>query len=98
MECSPDVLPPAYLRRADTYDLSPVAHPSFKTKIKPFHCLDTQAWPKMEELGLDESQLKAFQLAITRELAIIQGPPGTGETNTVNVLNNTLLKPHRKFK
>lgn len=34
----------------------------------------------MEELGLDDSQMKALQLALTKELAIIQGPPGTGET------------------
>ncbi|MEQ2212320.1 hypothetical protein XENOCAPTIV_029242, partial [Xenoophorus captivus] len=47
---------------------------------KPFSSLDTEAWPDMEELGLDESQMKAFQLALTKELAIIQGPPGTGKT------------------
>ncbi|KAJ0068273.1 hypothetical protein NL108_004666 [Boleophthalmus pectinirostris] len=80
VDCSPDVDPPAYLRRADTYDLSSVAHPDFKTRVKPFHCLDAKAWPTMEELGLDESQFKAFQLALTKELAIIQGPPGTGKT------------------
>uniref|UniRef100_A0AAV2M8Z6 Zinc finger, NFX1-type containing 1 n=1 Tax=Knipowitschia caucasica TaxID=637954 RepID=A0AAV2M8Z6_KNICA len=80
VDCSPDVASPAYLRRGDTYDLSSVAHPDFKTKVKPFHCLDAQAWPTMEELGLDESQFRAFQLALTKELVIIQGPPGTGKT------------------
>lgn len=80
MECNTDVHPPAYLQRRDTYDLSSVADPDYKDSIQPFHSLREEAWPRMEELGLDESQMKAFQLALTKELAIIQGPPGTGET------------------
>ncbi|XP_072308696.1 NFX1-type zinc finger-containing protein 1-like [Eucyclogobius newberryi] len=80
VDCSPDVEPPAYLQRADTYDLSSVAHPDFKSEVKPFHCLDAKAWPTMEKLGLDESQFDAFKLALTKELVIIQGPPGTGKT------------------
>ncbi|XP_047203702.1 NFX1-type zinc finger-containing protein 1 isoform X1 [Girardinichthys multiradiatus] len=80
VECSTDVQPPAYLRRKDVYNLSPVAKPEHKNSIRPFSSLDTEAWPDMEELGLDESQLKAFQLALTKELAIMQGPPGTGKT------------------
>lgn len=79
MECSPDVQPPAYLRRDDMYNLSSVADPNHKGKIRPFHTLRAQDWPGMETLGLDESQMKAFKLAITKELTIIQGPPGTGE-------------------
>ncbi|XP_075997105.1 NFX1-type zinc finger-containing protein 1 [Genypterus blacodes] len=80
VECSPDVHPPAYLRRIDTYNLSAVADPRHVRPIKPFHSLQPDAWPSMEELGLDESQMRALQLALTKELAIIQGPPGTGKT------------------
>ncbi|XP_017264129.2 NFX1-type zinc finger-containing protein 1 isoform X2 [Kryptolebias marmoratus] len=80
VECSTDVRPPAYLRKKDVYDLSSVADPDYKSSIQPFHSLEPEAWPKMEELGMDESQLRAFQLALTKELAIIQGPPGTGKT------------------
>uniref|UniRef100_A0A3Q4GFY5 Zinc finger, NFX1-type containing 1 n=1 Tax=Neolamprologus brichardi TaxID=32507 RepID=A0A3Q4GFY5_NEOBR len=80
VECKTDVQPPAYLRRNDNYDLSSVADPDYKARIRPFHSLKTEAWPRMEELGLDESQMKAFQLALTKELSIIQGPPGTGKT------------------
>ncbi|XP_032369209.1 NFX1-type zinc finger-containing protein 1 isoform X2 [Etheostoma spectabile] len=80
VECSTDVHPPAYLRRRDIYDLSSVAHPEHKDGIKPFHSLEARAWPSMEKLGLDESQMRAFQLALTKELTIIQGPPGTGKT------------------
>lgn len=78
MECSTDVRPPAYLIKKDVYDLSSVADPEYKSSMKPFHSLVPEAWPKMEELLLDESQMRAFQLALTKELAIIQGPPGTG--------------------
>ncbi|XP_063329532.1 NFX1-type zinc finger-containing protein 1 [Pelmatolapia mariae] len=80
VECKTDVQPPAYLRRNDNYDLSSVADRDYKTGIRPFHSLKAEAWPRMEELGLDESQMKAFQLALTKELSIIQGPPGTGKT------------------
>ncbi|KAK7877833.1 hypothetical protein WMY93_031505 [Mugilogobius chulae] len=80
VDCNPDVQSPAYLRVTDMYNLSSVAHPDFKTKVRRFHCLREEQWPTMEELGLDESQFKAFQLALTKELAIIQGPPGTGKT------------------
>ncbi|XP_044066857.1 NFX1-type zinc finger-containing protein 1-like isoform X2 [Siniperca chuatsi] len=80
VECSTDVQPPAYLQRRDIYDLSSIADPDYKDSIRPFHSLEEEAWPRMEELGLDESQMRAFQLALTKELTIIQGPPGTGKT------------------
>ncbi|XP_068568539.1 NFX1-type zinc finger-containing protein 1 [Cebidichthys violaceus] len=80
VECSTDVEPPAYLRRRDDYDLSSVAHSDHKHNVQPFHSLVAQAWPMKEKLGLDESQMRAFQLALTKELTIIQGPPGTGKT------------------
>ncbi|CAK6952727.1 NFX1-type zinc finger-containing protein 1 [Scomber scombrus] len=80
VECDTDVQPPAYLRRNDIYNLSSVADPDYKASVQAFHSLKAEAWPRMEELGLDESQMKAFQLALTQELAIIQGPPGTGKT------------------
>lgn len=79
VECSKDVQPSAYLRRNDKYNLQCIANPAGK-RLRPFHCLREANWPKMEELGLDDSQMKALQLALTKELAIIQGPPGTGET------------------
>lgn len=80
MECNKDVLPSAYLRRNDIYNLDCIADPEKKKKIRPFHCLREDKWPTMTELGLDDSQMKALKLALTKELVIIQGPPGTGET------------------
>ena len=42
--------------------------------------LDLASWPSARNLGLDNSQFKALQLALTNEFAVIQGPPGTGKT------------------
>ncbi|KAJ3603008.1 hypothetical protein NHX12_030752, partial [Muraenolepis orangiensis] len=81
VECSADVQPPQYLRANDTYNLMNVADPQFRPQIKPFHCLRPADWPPMTHLNLDQSQMKAFQMALTHELAIIQGPPGTGKTH-----------------
>ncbi|KAL0977889.1 hypothetical protein UPYG_G00162790 [Umbra pygmaea] len=91
VECSSDIHPPAYLPRADIYNLSAIARPKFKSTIKRFHTLDPEAWPPKEQLGLDESQMKALQLALTKELAIIQGPPGTGKTYTGLKIAQALL-------
>ncbi|XP_045618372.1 NFX1-type zinc finger-containing protein 1 [Procambarus clarkii] len=38
------------------------------------------SWPSEIDLGLDSSQQRALQSALTRQLAIIHGPPGTGKT------------------
>ena len=37
-------------------------------------------WPDSNILGFNESQMRAFKLALTKEFAVIQGPPGTGKT------------------
>ena len=42
--------------------------------------LDLASWPSAKDLELDDSQVKALQLALTKEFAVIQGPPGTGKT------------------
>ncbi|XP_024125640.1 NFX1-type zinc finger-containing protein 1 isoform X2 [Oryzias melastigma] len=91
VECNKDVHPAEYLKGDDVYDLSSVADPEYKKSIKPFHSLKPEAWPSMHELGLDESQMKAFQLALTKELAIIQGPPGTGKTHVGLKIAEALL-------
>ncbi len=33
-----------------------------------------------ERLGFNESQMRAFKMALTKRFAVIQGPPGTGKT------------------
>ena len=53
--------------------------------------LQTDNWPKPEDVRLDEVQFKAFQQALTKEFAIIQGPPGTGKTYVGLKIVKTLL-------
>lgn len=48
-------------------------------------------WPSVNDLGLDESQFRAFRSALTSKLAIIQGPPGTGKTFIGLKIAQTLL-------
>lgn len=45
---------------------------------KSFHVkiLD-KAWPAHDHFGLNQSQFEAFRAASTKQLVIIQGPPGT---------------------
>ncbi|XP_048249506.1 NFX1-type zinc finger-containing protein 1-like [Haliotis rufescens] len=52
---------------------------------------DHDTWPIAEDLGLNDSQYKAFKAALTEEFSIIQGPPGTGKTYVGLKLVETLL-------
>ncbi|XP_065334761.1 NFX1-type zinc finger-containing protein 1-like [Cloeon dipterum] len=45
-----------------------------------FDLLKLRSWPSAAHLGLDDHQLVALQAALTSELALIRGAPGTGKT------------------
>ena len=45
-----------------------------------------------ESLGFNDSQLRAFQLALTKRFAVIQGPPGTGKTYVGLKIAHVLLQ------
>ena len=55
--------------------------------------LTNNTWtiPKYITEQLDESQLKAFELALSSKIALIQGPPGTGKTHVGTLLSQILL-------
>ncbi|PSN54487.1 hypothetical protein C0J52_05534 [Blattella germanica] len=57
-----------------------------------FPILSPELWPSVEQLGLDDSQYKAFKFALTREFVVVQGPPGTGKTFLVLKVTGVLLK------
>lgn len=44
---------------------------SFEVKIT-----NKDAWPSSNEFNLNESQFEAFRAALTKQLVVIQGPPG----------------------
>ncbi|XP_015772028.1 PREDICTED: NFX1-type zinc finger-containing protein 1-like isoform X6 [Acropora digitifera] len=91
VECKKELHPPCYLRKYDgdpvKYDFSPIIASNqggschrFGTSASTVTVLDLASWPSARNLGLDNSQFKALQLALTNEFAVIQGPPGTGKT------------------
>ena len=85
VECREDVDSPEYLRREDwqepvCYDLRlALGVPDAKNASK-VPILQLGAWPSVEILPLNSSQLDALKTAITTEFSVIQGPPGTGKT------------------
>ena len=85
VECSAEVDPPEYLRREDDqdpvyYDLSKALGVPNLPKAKKVPVLESEAWPSVQALHLNHSQLEALRTAVTTEFAVIQGPPGTGKT------------------
>lgn len=48
--------------------------------------MSDQQWPPKEALALDGSQYDAYKSALTKEISIIQGPPGC--TDSKSVLNS----------
>ncbi|KAJ7385050.1 NFX1-type zinc finger-containing protein 1 [Desmophyllum pertusum] len=85
VECSEDVDPPEYLRREDNqepvcYDLSWALDVPDAVNASKVPVLQPKAWPSVEALPLNNSQLEALKTAVTTEFSVIQGPPGTGKT------------------
>ena len=85
VECSEDVDPPEYLRREDSeepvcYDLSLALDVPDVMEASRVPVLQPGAWPSVESLPLNRSQLEALKTAVTTEFSVIQGPPGTGKT------------------
>lgn len=63
--------------------------------------LDLASWPSAKDLELDDSQVKALQLALTKEFAVIQGPPGTGKTFIglkVFIYNEIKMRTFKRIK
>lgn len=56
-------------------------HPDHYTyKGFTFNVANFSEWPSNKDLHLEEMQLAAIQKAVTNELTLIQGPPGSGKT------------------
>ena len=58
--------------------------------------LEHGQWPTEENLNVDEHQLKAIQAALTKQVTVITGSPGTGKTYVgVKLTQLFLLNKHR---
>lgn len=76
--------PPSYLRSQTCFDLRPLAVEICKEldadkeleNYKAVNLLNRNTWPDKRYFGLDDSQYEAFIAALTKQVAIIQGPPG----------------------
>ncbi|KAK7497641.1 hypothetical protein BaRGS_00011036, partial [Batillaria attramentaria] len=83
VECQKNVKPPKYVYSSGglaTMDLRSLLHERSLFPASDVSVVNPKMWPPLEETKFDESQYKAVQTALTKELAIIHGPPGTGKT------------------
>ena len=75
-----DILPPSYLTSIcndSIYSISNgLPHTDPEAKVSRVDILDKQQWPPHEDFNLDESQYEAFRAALTKQMVVIQGPPG----------------------
>lgn len=73
-----DILPPSYLSESAVYRI-PNGLAGEDAKILSVQILVGQEWPPGTDFNLDESQFEAFRAALTKQMVIIQGPPGTDD-------------------
>ena len=72
-------------------DYMPLVDDDKTSSLKNVSPYDLSTWPDGDEIGLNESQYRAFQSALQREFTVIQGPPGTGKTYLGLKIIHTLL-------
>lgn len=71
------ISPPTYLTDDSVYVIGnglPEDDP--KAKISVVDMLGSRQWPPRDDFNFDESQYEAFRAALTKQMVIIQGPPG----------------------
>ena len=91
------VAKPTYLRnkREVVFNLKGIICNCDKKECKheQVHLMDRHSWDNsLATSTLDDSQKKALHMALTSELALIQGPPGAGKTYVGLKIIQTLLQ------
>ncbi|CAG8617771.1 554_t:CDS:10, partial [Funneliformis mosseae] len=98
-----EVEPPLYTRAPSfEFDLSVICrnkNQNLKLNVAKTDNYDEVAKKINESCKLDETQANALISALTREIALIEGPPGTGKTVVgVEIMKVLLAKKNRKTK
>lgn len=76
VDMNKEILPPSYLSENKVYEISNGLADA-DAQMLPVTILRKQEWPPFTDFNLDESQFEAFRAALTKQLVVIQGPPGT---------------------
>ncbi|XP_053609181.1 NFX1-type zinc finger-containing protein 1-like [Plodia interpunctella] len=95
VKAQPLTNPPQYLTDNTQYTITVKDYMKNVTNILKFNVLKEETWPSADELCLNESQYRAYKLALTHEFTVIQGPPGTGKTYIGTKIAQTLLQSSR---
>lgn len=82
IDVNKDIDPPSYLDPNTEYDLRSLrigedVNDQLMDKAEKIKILNKDSWPDKEFFKFDDSQYDAFIAALTKQIAIIQGPPGT---------------------
>ncbi|XP_075772705.1 NFX1-type zinc finger-containing protein 1-like isoform X2 [Pelodiscus sinensis] len=90
VQCRTSILPPAHLGDHAAFDLSGLRPPQppgdtaegpgSAGDLRAVSPGDSHVWAPETFPHLDESQILAIRMALSREFVLIQGPPGTGKT------------------
>ena len=88
---------PLYLSRECRFDMSGVLKLKHDNGLCCFDITPNNCWPSHDVEGLDESQVKALQDDLTHEVALIQGPSGTGKTYIGGKIMEALLTNKAKW-
>lgn len=89
-----DISPPSYLTNDTVYRISngfPDGDP--QAKMSTVQILSNLEWPPSDDFNLDESQFEAFRAALTKQMVIIQGPPGNASDSFFIELRLNLIQP-----
>ena len=76
IQCETELQPPKYLlnQRLPMYDFTCVlSKQAIREGVAVFPALNTNKWPRETDLSFDSSQMEAMQMALTKEMVLIQG-------------------------
>lgn len=83
VDVNKDISPPSYVMRHNLYRLSSGC---FEGLHSPVRILNEETWPSRHFFKFDEYQFDAFRAALTKQMVVIQGPPGKVDLTFIHSL------------